>query len=289
MYPYKSMPERMEYIQKLFLDAGALVNTCADWQELISFLEKESVEYRSVAYEGASFELALKDLKATGELNQWKQFRRVSQQHAFHVDIGLGWAFAKKESPPKSCLGSTNSLAGSMILDGMGYYYALFKGRSTLKNKFVPTVLEQEWLEGFDQGIGRRLWYMAKGNVQEAVNLAHNFPIARHGDLFRGIGIACGYVGGSREEELHLLKKLSAEHIDQLRLGIVLATISRILSNSIAPSIELACQIVCEQSCSELVANPADTTNKFLYLYNNCDNDQNWFAQFKSDLLQNRL
>ncbi|MGZ3880111.1 MAG: DUF1702 family protein [Flavisolibacter sp.] len=289
MYPYESVPGRMEYIQKLFLEAGTLVHTCGNWQELISFLEKESIEYRSVAYEGASFELAMKELDTTGELYQWKQFRTASRQHAFHVDIGLGWAFAKKDLSPNDYLDSTNSLARSMILDGMGYYYALFKGRSTLKNMSLPTDLEKEELVGFDQGLGRRLWYMARGNVQDAVNLIHGFPEARHDDMFRGIGIACGYVGGSTEEELEFLKKRSTEHKVQLQLGVMLAVISRWLSDSITSSIELACQIICEQSCNELVRNLTATTNKFLYLYDSCDNDQNWFAQFKSDLLQNRL
>ena len=289
MYRFNSIPERMEYIQKLFLEAGALALTPGVWQEIVPLLEKEPPEYRSVGYEGFSFELAMKELILTGGLTQWKEFRTASQEHAFHLDIGLGWALAKREVAVGVYIESVGSLPGSMVLDGIGYYHALFKGRDTLKNNNVPAEFEQQGLSGFDQGVGRRLWYMGKGNVHEAVNLLHGFPVERRGNLFRGIGIACGYVGGNSEEELRLLEKLSAEHKSQLQLGIALASLSRILSNSITPSVQLAFQIICGQSNNHLDTSLTDATKKFLYLYNKNGNNNNWFAQFKSDLLQTGL
>jgi hypothetical protein len=289
MYQYNSIPERMEYIQNLFLEAGALARTAGGWQELLPLLDQEPDEYRSVGYEGFSFELAMKDIDTMGALGEWKEFRTATQEHAFHLDIGLGWALAKREVAIGVYIDSVDSITGSMILDGIGYYHALFKGRNTLKNKYVPAELEQQGLSGFDQGVGRRLWYMAKGNVQEAVNLLHGFPFERRGDLFRGVGIACGYVGGNSEKELRILEKLSAEHKDQLQLGIALASLSRILSNSVTPSVQRSYQIICGKSDSHLDISLTDATKKFLYLYNNGDNSNNWFARFKSDLLQSGL
>ena len=263
---YNNVAERMDFIQKLFLDAGIFAHNTASLQELISLLEKQPPEYRSVAYEGASFELALTDLTRDGNLRVWKEFKTLSEKHPFHVDIGLGWAFAKAELTPMSYLQSVSQMQGSMVLDGIGYYYGLFKGRATLKNKIMPAGLEEETRHGFDQGLGRRVWYMAKGKVREAVDLLESFPAARHPDLFRGIGIACSYVGGNERTGLLELFDRSGEHREELESGIRLAAISRILSETVTCDIDLAYQIS-NKSFNDLEHSFADSTNKFHYLY----------------------
>jgi enediyne biosynthesis protein E3 len=263
---YNNVAERMDFIQKLFLDGGIFAHNTATLQELISLLEKQPPEYRSVAYEGASFELALTDLTRDGNLTVWKEFKTISEKHPFHVDIGLGWAFAKAEIIPTSYLQPLSQMHRSMVLDGIGYYYGLFKGRATLKNKIMPTGIGQETRHGFDQGLGRRLWYMAKGKVREAVNLLEGFSAARHPDLFRGIGIACSYVGGNGRTSLLELFERSGEHREELENGIHLSGISRILSETVTPDIELAYQIS-NKSFNDLEHSLADSTNKLHYLY----------------------
>ena len=112
------------------------------------------------------------------------------------MDIGLGWAFAKTEISPTPYLESLHRVMNRMVFDGMGYYYGLFKGRKTVKNQLIPEGIEEQELHGFDQGLGRRLWYISKGEVNELVQLIQPFHFSRHADLWRGVGIACGYVGG---------------------------------------------------------------------------------------------
>jgi len=287
MNSYSNVTERMNYIQKLFLDVGIRLEKETTLNEIITFLETEPPEFRSIAYESASFEIALKDLKTNQQLDRWKEFRQLcARQHTFHIDIGLGWAFAKTGLHPDSYLLTLQPLVKWMVFDGLGYYYGLFKGRSTLKNKEIPGAIEGHNLHGFDQGLGRRLWYLAKGNVNELDKLIERFPAYRHPDLFRGIGIACGYVGGSEEDELLWLREISNENYKQLQLGILLAAIIRITSETISENINMACQVICDRTVNELRIMMTRKETNFFYLYNDSLSNHHWLTELESELLQ---
>jgi len=237
---------KMEYIQRVFLRVQDFMQKDHELEELMSFLDSEPPEFRSVAYESASMEIGMRDLSSTKELNNWKLFyQRAADVHTFHMEIGLGWAFAKVEIPVDAYLKSLEPVMSRMIFDGIGYYHGLFKGRRTVKSQLLPEGFEEQELSGFDQGLGRRLWYIAKGEVQEAADLIQSFQATRHHDLWRGVGIACGYVGGNRKADMELLLDLSGSCKKQLQKGIALAAMSRKASDSVSEDIEQACEIIC--------------------------------------------
>ncbi len=237
---------KMEYIQKVFLSVQEYMQKDHDLKALISFLDSEPPEFRSVAYESASMEIGIRELSSSIELKNWKLFYKGSaDDHTFHMEIGLGWAFAKAEIPVFPYLKYLQPVKSWMIFDGIGYYHGLFKGRRTVKNQLVPDGLEEHQLPGFDQGLGRRLWYIAKGDVQETAGLVNSFQAKRHNDLWRGVGIACGYVGGNKKSDMELLLKLAGSCKKQLQTGVALAAISRNASESVSGYIEQACEIIC--------------------------------------------
>jgi len=259
-----NVSERIEYIQKLFLRVEGCVETIDDLYAVIQLLEKEATEFRSIAYESASMVIGVKDLYLTRTLQRWKQFRNESSgRHGFHVDIGLGWAFAKTGMQPNDYLKATNDPLKTMVYDGIGYYYGLFKGRSVIKNKTVPEQIEDK--SGFDQGLGRRLWYLAKGNVSALLPLLNDFDGTRRSDLWRGAGIACAYVGGNNAEELQHLSNAAGSYKGQLELGVTFATISRIASNSINEDIRRTLRVICGKTIEELKAN-GKVADEFYYL-----------------------
>ena len=246
---------KMEYIQKVFLGVQMYMQQQHELEDLILFLESEPPEFRSVAYEAASMEIALWDLTNGKELDNWKKFYFASATaHTFHMDIGLGWAFAKTEISPTPFFKSLQPAKSWMIFDGIGYYYGLFKGRRTVKNQSIPQNVIGEDLHGFDQGLGRRLWYISKGEVSVLSELMQPFPISRQGHLWRGVGIACGYVGGSDRRRLEQLLKCSTNFKDQLRTGVALAAVSRNASNSVTADVELACEMVCKKPLKDVLS-----------------------------------
>ncbi len=243
---HNTVPRNMEYIQKVFLGVQVYMQQEHELEELIAFIDAEPPAFRSVAYESASMEMALTELHSRKQLDNWKEFYRCSAKaHTFHMDIGLGWAFAKTEIPPTPYLESMQSVTRLMVYDGIGYYNGLFSGRKTVKRQLIPGKVNEKDLHGFDQGLGRRLWYISKGDVNELVQLIQSFHLSRHADLWRGTGIACGYVGGCEKDKLEQLLMASSQFDKQLCSGVTLAAISRNASNSLSNDIEMACDIIC--------------------------------------------
>ena len=251
---YHNVAGKMEYIQKVFLGVQDFMQKNHELEELIAFLDTEPTEFRSVSYESASMEIGWQEISAGKELNTWMTFyQRSAKAHTFHMDIGLGWAFAKTDISPAPYLQSLLPVMSSMVFDGMGYYYGLFKVRKTVKNQLIPDGIHGQEIHSFDQGLGRRLWYIAKGDVNELGQLIQPFHLSRQADLWRGVGIACGYVGGSDKSKLELLLNASSEYSDQFSKGITLAALSRSASHSITADIELACEIVCGKPLNEVL------------------------------------
>jgi len=268
----------MNYIQRLFLDAERTAEKVDDLSEIFRLLDEESPEFRSIAYESASMAIAIKDLYAKQALGSWIQFRHAClKKHTFHIDIGLGWAFAKTNIIPVDFLQVVNPAVKWMAFDGIGYYNGLFKGRATIKNKIIPEEIGKANLDGFDQGLGRRLWYMAKGEINELMNLLRGFSEARQSNLWRGVGIACGYVGGTTDDDLLQLLNASAANANQLQSGILLAAISRIYSNSVNEEVTRACRIVCDKKIDSLNVKDIVGTANFFYLYKD-DDKGNWLS-----------
>jgi enediyne biosynthesis protein E3 len=242
---FSKIETRMEYIQQVFLGVTQFLQQKPDLETLINFLDAESPEYRSIAYESASMEIALNELTMNQNLAEWNRFyHRHEEQHAFHMAIGLGWAFAKVEISPAFYLKQLDPLTCRMLFDGIGYFFGLFRGRRTIKHQQIPDLVNDEQLPGFDQGLGRRLWYLVKGNEDALAPCIQGFMLHRHPDLWRGVGVACGYVGGCEKNQLEKLAYLSGKNKAQFRVGIALSVISRVKSKSMTRDLELACQAI---------------------------------------------
>ena len=261
---HNSVSGKMEYIQKVFVGVQVYMQQNHELGELIAFLDAEPPMFRSVAYESASMEMALPELQSGKALDNWKEFyKRSAKAHTFHMDIGLGWAFAKTGISPKPYLQSLQPSMSLMIYDGIGYYYGLFKGRNTVKSQLIPGEINEQELHGFDQGLGRRLWYISKGEVKQLVQLIQPFHSSRHAGLWRGVGIACGYVGSCEKQHLERLLICSAGFNKQLCAGVTFAAISRKASNSISSDIDLACNIICGKPLEDILCDDEGLEKQF--------------------------
>jgi enediyne biosynthesis protein E3 len=255
---------RMEYIQKLFLEVEGVVEKLSEPEEILTYLDREEPLFRSVGYESASFVIGVKDLSQRQSLDRWKNFRRLcAGEHTFHSDIGLGWAFAKTGIQPLAFSDELGPAIEWMVYDGIGYYYGLFKGRNTIRQRLVPPEISTEVQGGFDEGLGRRLWYMAKGNVEQLLPLVQSFDENRQTALWQGIGIACGYVGGNSVDEIATLIQASGAFEKSFSTGIMLATISRIESRSMNEDTLRAFRKVCKMELEDL--NMADLSSADIY------------------------
>lgn len=234
--------QRMKRISALFQQCASVADEQPNDNLLKEFLETTDSEFRSVAYEASAMSRAISDFSDNQKLEHWSAFLHQFPQHATQIHIGLGWAFSQKKVSPSSFFSIISPIMLPRVLDGLGYCDASFRQRVVIQQKVVPENFTTALLRGYDQGVGRALWYIAKGNPTKLGELISLFPEERKNNLWRGAGIAVAYVGGGDEELLDELQTQSALFFDDLKIGIILATSSRAHAGTITDSIELVCK-----------------------------------------------
>ena len=253
MNPQTDIGQRIEKIREIFQKANASSTTVEDLNLLVNQLEKTEMTYRSIAYEAASMALAVKDFSNGNVLDRWRSFLEgPAALHAAQVHAGLGWAMARQRIPVFPIIETLEPLMRFRMLDGWGYYNGIFRQRQTIGSQPFPSDFDNKFVPGFDQGVGRSLWYKSKGAWADLPETVAGFSGSRHTDLWRGIGIACSYVGGCDEFILRELFSLSFPFQIQLSVGAALVARTRNSANSITQDIELACQVWCHRSAQQV-------------------------------------
>jgi hypothetical protein len=236
----------MVLIQQLFQASAMAASETMDDATLIASLEQNDKTFISIAYEASAMERALLDFNANDfAFSHWQAFLQLAPQHSTQIYIGLGWAIAKRRITIEQVEAVIKPLQLPRVLDGIGYCEGTFKQRLAVKEMKTPEWLNGNLRKGYDQGLGRSLWYTAKGNPDALNTLIEPFPENRKSDLWRGVGIAVSYVGGSDESEFQTIFKLAKENQVQLAIGAVLAASSRKEANAITKDLEIVCETWC--------------------------------------------
>ena len=243
---------RMEKIRGIF-QFGMSVSINEESMELLDAqLKTIENEFRSIGYEAAAMSLALKDLAGNKTFNRWKSFMQgAGAKHLTQVHVGLGWAIAQQQAFAPAFIKTLDPLMQCRVMDGYGYYEGVFRKRKTIWDMQVPKAFDSSLLHGYDQGVGRSIWYFCKGECSKIAVTVAAFPSYRHEDLWRGIGIACAYVGGYDETLLKQLSILSSTHSAQLAIGAALVARTRAEANSHTRYINMACLAWCDCSAEQ--------------------------------------
>ena len=291
----------MEFIREVFQAAKSFCSTERDLQKIIDFCEHAQPEFRSIAYEASSMQIALKDFEQNNSLQKWKHFADdLVKPHAAQVYAGLGWAVAQQSLSLDSIIESLPQLLRYRVADGCGYYDSTFRNRQTVRNKQLPAYVSLNMLPAYYQGVGRSLWYLSKGEAAKTNELLLSFDEKYHADLWRGVGIAVAYVGGSDDSTLKELITFSEKYLPQLACGVALAARSRIHAGCITNDVELCCKIICNTSAKEAANSTvqAESENYFLWLltiekyfsstdniYNKQSTQQFWDSLYQTNLM----
>jgi hypothetical protein len=222
-----SIAENIETVVSTFQNGRALSEQELGLDELISELNKFEPRYRSVAFEGASMGIAF-----ANSFETWKVYAEKTAKHATQVHIGLGWTMAEGQLNLASTLSQIKPEMQVKVLDGFGYWNGLFQRRSTIRTQQIPENITPEFQAGFDQGVGRAIWYATKGDVAKVLNIINHFALDRRPNLWQGIGVASTYVGGCSDELIIELKSAAREFKTNLDKGIEAAEGSMKLAQS---------------------------------------------------------
>lgn len=235
--------QKIDRIKSIFLDTQLFYAKQNNIDALLEYLEIIEPEFRSIGYESASMAIALKEIENFPLTQQifpqknktagWHLFSEgPALKHEAQVYIGLGWAVAKLNLPFLQVVQHLEPRLHYRVADGCGYYDGSFRQRQTILSQQVPLYLPASALPIYYQGVGRSLWYSSNADIDKVRSKIESFPPDRHGDLWRGIGIAVAYVGGCDDHTLKAIFEYAGEHQVQLACGAALAAKSRMKANT---------------------------------------------------------
>jgi hypothetical protein len=224
---------------------------------LAAHLEAEvERSFLGFAYEGAGMALALLDTLIPGRRDRLNRFLAgPGDAHAYIVHIGAGWILARLPLSPESLLTRLRDpLLRWLALDGYGFHEGFFRWPRAVERRKIPRKLRGYTRRGFDQGLGRSLWFVDGADARLIPRTIGAFPEARRPDLWSGVGLACGYAGGRGRADLETLRRAAGSHAPQLAQGIAFAAKARERAGNPAEHTELACQVICGASAAAAAA-----------------------------------
>jgi enediyne biosynthesis protein E3 len=259
--------QRMEKIRFVFQHAMQF-SSSNDNDAVDAYLKNVEPEFRAVAFEGAAMSFALKDLHDRA-LIDWRAFMRRSEQpYVPHVHVGLGWAIARQKLPSLIFLDSMRPSMLFRVLDGYGYYDGIFRQVQTINSQSRASSIESIHYAGYDQGVGRSLWYSAGGDVIRLSDSVRKFPGDRQGALWRGVGIAVAFVGGCDENKLESLIESAGSELRHLSFGAALAIKARVATDTVSADTILAGRMLCNISVNrvnELISGLESSSDEDTY------------------------
>jgi len=252
--------QKMERIQSIFREVQEKDFDNFSISEISDYLNSFDKEFRSIAYESAAMNLALIDLKRDGKLVLWLQFlRAIGAQHSIQIHVGLGWAFAQEQLNPVTYLNELEEMLRYRVLDGYGYYEGIFRRRKSIINQQTIETEDTNVSAAYNQGLGRSIWYISKGDIDVAKSMLDNFPANRLNDLWRGLGIAITYVGGCNETYLQVIFDKASNFQKGLATGTAMSLISREKANSITTDAILICKVFCNKNADQILTMAIDS------------------------------
>ncbi len=215
-------------------------------ETLVPQLDEVELELRGFAYEGAGFGLMVLDC-----LLPWRNHLRAlvdgpGAPYVYPLHVGAGLALAKLNRRPERYFARFDPFWRWQILDGYGFYLGVFFRQRTIEEKAIPAHISDYALHVFDQGVGRGIWFKARGNISDLVTTIASFPPSRQADLWAGVGFACSYAGFIQERRfLEALQKAAGQYRLQLALAAAIAAGNRERFGNHAAHTDLACEVFC--------------------------------------------
>lgn len=243
-FDISAVQSRMETIEHIFREVQKAFECSVDITNLQKDFEKHPEHFRSIAFESASMQLALCDIKRDGRLSHWFEFlNQYHNRHATQIYIGLGWALAQEQLNPADFLNLSDVPLAYKSADGYGYYEGMFRRRKSILSQQPLNDSHEQELEHYDTGLGRSMWYAAHGNIVEAQTVLSKFPTSRQKNQWRGLGVAIAYVGGcSPDYLLHIYNEADSFKAELMK-GAQAAMDSRSMSGLHSPDTLLALEL----------------------------------------------
>lgn len=258
-----AVQQRLEGIGRTFI-GGYLAALAADDAVALGATLDRAVPLADLgfAYEGAGMGLALRDLLMPETASRLAVFLAgPAAAHRYIVHVGAGWALARLGWLPWAgrYRRRLDPLLGWLAFDGWGFHRGYFGGGCVPAG--YPNALGAEARRVHDQGLGRSLWFVLGADPERIAAAVAGLAIARHADLWAGVGLAAAYAGGADDAALTGLRRLAGPHAGWLAQGAAFAAKARLHAGNPVADTEDACRVLC--GCD--AASAAAATDRALH------------------------
>jgi len=231
------------------IDSPGLLDT----QQRLDLVEPEQ---RGFAYEGATMAFTVRDVMPGRSRHLTRDLLRgPGVPHTFLTYIGIGFAMARL---PRALWGKTlPDLTGTpyyptmswLAVDGYGFDKAYFHTARWVAEQRRPEPYPWQgradyFARAVDQGIGRALWFVHGGQVDDVAAAVDAFATARQGDLWSGVGLAATFAGGCDAIGLAALSRHAGQYRPELAQGAVFAAKARAFSGFVPAHTEESSQVL---------------------------------------------
>jgi hypothetical protein len=220
---------------------------------LLPQLEGVPQAERGFAYEGAGMACALLDLLSPRKRERLANLLHgPGDAHVYMIHVGAGWALARLRLRPRRRLPALDPFLRWLALDGYGFHEGFFHTRRTVFQHAVPGRLYGYERRAFDQGLGRALWFVRGGDVDQAARTLERFPRDRRSDLWSGLALATAYTG-TPGVDLGRLRTLGIEHARAVTQGAAFAVAARHRAGNVIVETHRAADVLCNASVEQVV------------------------------------
>lgn len=192
-------------------------------EDLLTIAASISEEFAGFFYEGIGMGLFMLDRLSLFNKNRFLEFSQgPGKDYESIMYVGAGLITGFLHLPFQKFLDKANPFRGPAMIDGIGFHYAFFKTSKTLSKFFVPKKVKENpfYLERFDNGLGRALWFLFAGDIVKISEAIAKFPAARRASLWYGIGFVVTYARGLEDpQKIRLLKSMAGNNDIDLAQG----------------------------------------------------------------------
>ncbi|WBC14940.1 DUF1702 family protein [Micromonospora sp. WMMA1998] len=214
--------------------------------DLIPRLDRTPLPLRGYAYEGAAMGLTGLDCFLPGRSRLKAYLAGPGAPHVYMVHIGAGEALARLRRRPEPFLARLDDpVLRWLVMDGYGFHEGFFKPDRYVVRQGLPGHLSPYARRVFDQGIGRSVWFTSGADVNRIAETISRFPAGRHADLWLGVGVACGYVGGVERSVVVELRRVAGAHAPRMAVGTAFVAKGRQRAGNPVPDTDLASEVLC--------------------------------------------
>lgn len=251
----------LESAGRSFLDGFNATVSTASPDELAEIIEQLEPTARGFAYEGAGMACGVLDLLTLSGGDRLRTLLAGPARDYPHlVHVGVGWAYARLRLRPWWGIRAGDPLLRWLGWDGYGFHQGFFHTHRVIGLRRVETGLTAVQRAIRDQGLGRALWFHECADVDAAARQIAQYPPARRGDLWSGVGLAATYAGAAGPAELERLVGHAGAHRADLAQGSAFACAARHRSGIHPPHTVLAAPVLTGVS----LATAADWTDQAL-------------------------